>query len=375
LWDFHYAVRLIGDRFRPWREAAAIAILCGALAFTWFGWSMATYGVKTTVGSNTSVSFAQRSEGPAVVRIAGNIFDTIVPGWLRGQSQVWQQPNSDGLLRDSAFVFYQLNLIFAMGSIGGPLVVWMCYRAVRLRRRPRIAERRFWLAMIAFCVVAGIAVSGDRDYNGSPHLTLLALEIVGLAAIAGRFPRLPRAVRLLLVVGCAFDFYFGVFLQAKVESLENTPDRVVFADPVYDIGYLKVPSTYYSIGENSRNAWVLKHRVSLSRRWLAELPRGREADMIFQESWPRIRQPFLGEIADDAVNWQGWVARHGGSVDFLGDAVDGPSGHGTEKAVIVFLLLFAVLMYGMLREAAAPPRGQSPPRTVTSAKGAKRAAR
>jgi hypothetical protein len=352
----HYAVRFFRQRFRPWREAAWIAVVCGLLGATWFVWSVSTYGAKKTIRSNTAVTFAQQYQGTTAGKIAGNLFDTIAPGWMRGQKPLWRQPNPDGLTRDAAFVFYQLNLIFAMGSIGGPLALWLLYRAIRMRRRPQVRERRFWLAMIPFCVFTGIAVVGERDYNGVPHLTLLALEIVGLAAIAGRFRRLSRAVRLLLVAGCVLDFYFGVFLQARVESLENTPDRVVFTDPVYGIGVLDVPSTYYSIGENSRNAWVLKHRVSLSRKWLQELPRGREGDMLFQESWPRLRKQFDEEIADDAANWQGWVSRHGGSVTFLGDRVAGPSGRGVDWAAGVFALLFLGLMYRMFVEAAASSR-------------------
>jgi hypothetical protein len=366
----HYAWRIVRQPFRAWREAVLIGAVCGLLLATWFGWSLPTYGTKTTLGSNTSVTAARGYGGSAALRIAGNLFDTIVPGWLRGQWPDWHQPNSDGLTRDRAFTFYQLNLIFAMGSVGGPLVLWLLYRAIRTQRRRPIPERSFWLVMIPFCVLAGIAVVGERDTNGVPHLTLLALEILGLTAVAGRFRRLSGGARLLLVLGCAFDFYYGVFLHARVEGLENTPDHVVFTDPVYNgLENFSVPSTYYSIGENSRSAWVLKHRVALSRRWLEQLPRGHEQDAYFQIGWPPLEKQFRLEIADDAKNWQGWLARHGGSVTFLGDDVAGLSGRGTDWAAAAFVLLFAVSMWRMLREAAvSQPAKSAAPRKAAVTK-------
>src|SRR5262249_54301609 len=155
-----------------------------------------------------------------------------------------------------------------------------------------------------------------------------------------------------------------------VEGLENTPDHVVFTDPVYtDPGNFSVPSTYYSIGENSRSAWMLKHRVAVNRRWLAELPRGHEKDVYFRISWPRMEKQFRQEIADDAVNWQGWIARHGGSVTFLGDQVAGPTGRGTDWAAAALVLLFAISMWRMLRQAAvSQPAKSAAPRKAAATK-------
>src|SRR5579883_2864559 len=48
----HYAVRVV--RRREWSQAAAIALACGLLLATWFGWSAAVYGWKATLASNSS---------------------------------------------------------------------------------------------------------------------------------------------------------------------------------------------------------------------------------------------------------------------------------------------------------------------------------
>jgi hypothetical protein len=352
----HYAVRLVRGRFRAWREAVIIAVLCGALGATWFGWSLHTYGTRVTLGSNTSITSARQYHGSNWAKIAGNVFDTIVPGWLRGQHVEWKQPNPDGRTRDDAFVFYQLNLVFAMGSIGGLVVLQLLYRAIRRWRRPAVAERTFWLAFIPFCVGAGIAAVGERDFNGVPHATLQALVVIGVTALAGHFRGMARWLRFLLLAGCAIDFYFGVYLQARVESLENTPDHIVFSDFTYRQRNFEWPDTYYSIGINSRNAWVLKHRVALDRKWLVEIPRAAGGDIYFPLRWPAWAAHMQEEINDDTVNWQGWVARHGGSVMFLGDRVAGTSGRGVDYAAIFFALLFVGLMGRMVVEAAAPAR-------------------
>ena len=52
----------------------------------------------------------------------------MVPRILRdydGARQAFDQPNLAGFIRDNAFIVYQTNLIFGMGAVGGPLVVWL----------------------------------------------------------------------------------------------------------------------------------------------------------------------------------------------------------------------------------------------------------
>src|SRR5262249_48378349 len=135
----HYLLRVFWKRPKRWREAGTIAVLCTLLLVTWFGWSIATYGTHTTFMSNTAVTSAQKYGSNPVWKIARNISDSVVPYALRGRL-ITAQLNVWGRVRDYAFSVFQMNLIFSMGVIGGPFVVWLLYRAAR-RRLP---EWRFW---------------------------------------------------------------------------------------------------------------------------------------------------------------------------------------------------------------------------------------
>ena len=73
-----------------------------------------------------------------------------------------------------------------MGLIGGPLVVWFVIAAFR-GRKGLGAERNFWLMLIAFSLLIGLAVVGERDYFGVAHLTLVPLELLGLTLLSARF--------------------------------------------------------------------------------------------------------------------------------------------------------------------------------------------
>ena len=82
-------------------------------------------------------------------------------------------------------------VLLDMGIAGGVLALWLFIRA--LRRPPGAggasrAERNFWLLLVPFTVILGIASTGERDYFGVAHLTLLPLAALGLALIAAAFP-------------------------------------------------------------------------------------------------------------------------------------------------------------------------------------------
>ncbi len=344
-----YLVRL--PRQRRWREAAAIAMTCGLLAATWFGWSARVYGMETTLASNTSVTGSAQYDGSNLEKIGANLFDTLVPAWMRGAADRYEQGNAAGQWRDRAFAFYQLNLIFAMGAVGGPLALWLLWR--RLGPGGSGRERNFWRALVPFCVVVGVAVVGERDAGGVPHLTLLALEALGLALVAAQFRNWPKAVRWLVVAGCVVDFGLGVFLQARVESIENTPRRTVFTGPQYSRPKLTINQPAGSLGRSAWVAWTTKHRAGLFPEWLENLPLGHAGDPDFRRQWIPLVDALEDGLRDDAVNWGGWAARHGGVVAHLGDRVAGVSGRGVDGAALVFALLFLGLLAALARQAAA----------------------
>jgi hypothetical protein len=345
----HYLVHVF--RERRWRDVAIAVTPAILLLATWFAWSFKVYGTKTTLASNTSISTAEKDPGKNFQKIAANVFDTIVPVWIRGDAPPWDQANSDGRLRDQAFVFYQLNLIFALGAVGGPLALWLLYR--RLIQGTPERERLFWRILIPACIVIGIAVVGERDRLGVPHLTLLALQIAGLTMLASAFPDLPAVVRVAILAGCCVDFGLGVFLHARIESLENTPRAVVFPEVIYQGSgqFGMAQPTMRSLSEHAFGNWMMKRRDELFARWLRDLPRGHENDIHFRVNWPQVQQQLVTGLKQDATAWGGWRGRNGGALEHLGDRVAGPSGNGTNVATALFLAMFAGCLWLCGRQA------------------------
>jgi 4-amino-4-deoxy-L-arabinose transferase-like glycosyltransferase len=314
----HYLFFVFPSRRRKWREMVSIAALCTVLLLVWLGWSVKAYGMHATLESNTAVTLSRQYQGNTAVKVAANLFDSLVPALIRDPSAVqrFDQPSTAGAIRDNVFAFYQPNLIFGMGLVGGPLVLSLLY-GVFERRKGCQAEGRFWLVFVPCCVLAGIMVVGERDSLGDAHLTLLSLEAMGLALVAGTLP-MRRALAVALVAGSIADFSLGILLQARVENLENTPGAMVFsgltvADGKFSIGQ---PGPDSLSGTAWRN-WYRKHQFELSRRWVAEL--GPHVD---QEAEARqLAAELKSRIEEDRTAWYGWYSRHGGSVGFLGDHV------------------------------------------------------
>jgi hypothetical protein len=346
----HYLLRVWWQRprARRMRELAIIVAVCGALLATWFAWSVAVYGVRKTAASNTSVTGAQRDQGHWIGRTANNLVDSLVPVILRFDPVAGSFAQQGALpsLRDKVFVFYQANAIFGMGLIGGPLIVWLLYRGLFKKARST-PDRSFWLAMIPTCVVLGIASVSELDPRGLAHITLLSLEIVGLALLAGTFPW-RRLVLSLVLAGCLIDFSCGVLLQLYVESLENSPHRMVFAG-LNAVGGKPNdnPATPYSFGGVAWDNWYLKHQYALNREGISKLD---------------DRPPALASIgkaqmqkslAEDQTVWHGWYARNGGSVKFLGDQFSGESQWPLVGQIGLLLLLLVCLVGAVVRKNAA----------------------
>jgi hypothetical protein len=339
----HYAF-VLWKRPHKWREVATITVACGLLLATWFGWSIATYGARKTFQSNTSVTAAQKYQGSTAVRIARNIGDSIVPFVVRGKLHT-RQLNQAGLLRDYSFSFFQMNLIFSMGLVGGPLVLWLLYRVAR--KRP--PEWKFWRVLIPACVLIGIAVVGERDTFGSAHLTLIPLEALGLALVAAAFPW-RRAVAVAVMAGCIVDFSLGVWLQARVESLENTPRREVFTTSLsaVDGSIQPGPPTAEGLSIAAWENWVMKHKLELSSEFLDKLGavQMNEAD---QKTVEMMRKGLQRNLQDDADMWGGWWARHQNRLEFLGDAAADFDDALPPLIAILTLGLLGMLLRDLLR--------------------------
>ena len=339
LLTIHYLLRVFPKRSRRWRELVTIASSCGLLLVTWFGWSIAVYGTHSTFTSNTSVYAQHENLKDKSLYIAANIADSIVPVVLR-DNWLLEQFNHQGFLgtiRDDAFIFYQTNVIFSMGIIGGPLVLWLLYRIFK-ERSLRGSELSFWAVTIPFCVIMGVASTGGPGPLGQAHVTLLSLEILGLSLLASRFP-LRRALLALVIAGCLIDFSFGILLQAGIESVENSAQQTIFLGLSGTIGRRQPTVTPYSPSAMAWNNWILKHKYARLKEFSPS-----------RESAANAGQVQMQELfQDDEKYWHGWFFRNNGVISFLGDHFAGESGVGT-TILACLLMAIAVGVAGLLMQ-------------------------
>jgi hypothetical protein len=283
------------------------------LLFTWFGWSLAEYGARGTLASNTSITDLTKDRENDPERISGHLIDTLVPYILRdfdGARKSSAQPSLAGFIRDSTFVVYQANLIFGMGVVGGPVVVWLWLGRLR-RKSGGGAQRAFWLLLVPCVVMLGVAVVGERDENGSAHLTLLPMMIMGLAFLAANFCR-RRWVAYLVLAGALVDFPVGVMLQARVENLENRPGHTVFTGLSFENGGFAVGTPGpESLSRAAWFNWIEKHQYAMAQEWLGEVDRYHGEGPRFAQSRASLRAGLQKMIGEDQTMWQGWSSSWG----------------------------------------------------------------
>jgi hypothetical protein len=360
----HYLIAVFPKRPAKWQELASIATAGGALLLAWFGWTVATFGARGTfmAAVNTSVAYGPKDESGYILKFLANLFDTAVPHVLRSPSlmHAFDQPSLAGYIRDNSFVIYQTGLIFAMGIFGGPLVVWFLIRALRNSATPL---RTFWIALIAFSVTVGLLVVGERDYYGVAHLTLLSMFALGLTLLAVRFGS-ARSVALMIVAGCAIDFGLGIFLQARVEHLENTSDRTVFGGLTLNAAGIDIATANPdSLSSAAWGNWFRKHQYALSRQWSGDLAAFRPNDPALEPTKAAIRPTLEQSLRDEDRIWHGWYAAHGGHIEFLGDAM----GDSNIPSVLLLALALALLWtvaHIVPRQQRIPARKPNPTQTT-----------
>ena len=336
----HYLLVVFRTRLGKWKELAAIAITCGLLLFTWFGWSIAVYGVKPTFASNTSITAAKQIQGTNLAKIAGNVFDSIVPriSYDPAQVHLFDQPYAPAVVRDNVFLLYQTNLILSMGLVGGPLVVWFAITAFR-GGNGLGGERNFWLMLIGFSLVIGLAVVGERDYFGVAHLTLVPLELLGITLLAARFCS-RRWIAYLIVAGCAIDFSMGIFLHARVQHLDNTAEHTYFTGLSYGNGQFFIGAAGPdSLTMAAWRNWLGKHHVALNEKWLGLGEAYHRGDPALEPAKVDLRAAIAERLKEDEVNWHGWYRRHGGEFELIGDHFGG----GDATSVLLALAALGLL--------------------------------
>ena len=195
-------------------------LLCAAagacVVAPWFAWSVAEYGWRGTLLSNSSVSMLQKTPGNPLVTMVLNLRDSVIPPQVRGfKGALFRQSSAWGALRDQCFLVYQLNPLLALGSVGWIAVVREALRAAAAAAR---RDRVLWTGALAGFVLLSYASYGDRDHYGIGHICLQSLVLLGLAFLASRWETLGRGWRVALMAGWAADFCLGIALQFAVED-------------------------------------------------------------------------------------------------------------------------------------------------------------
>jgi hypothetical protein len=334
----HYLLFRFWRRHRRWSELA-LAVSCSlALLATWFAWSAVVYGWRSTLSSNTTVTSAQTYQDSQLKKYAANMFDIVVPFPFRTDATLtaWDQPSRAGRLRDFAFLLYQSNLVLAFGIAGGPLLLYLLFRAFR----KKTTDRAFWLMLIPFSIAVGVAVQPDRQEFGAAHVTLQPLVALGLAYLAIAAPHLRRIAATALILGCAVDFAFGVFLQARVENIENTAEQEAFA---LDFSSVKLTPVSYVLNSVAWYNWYYKHLLSACENGV---DKAAQTGIVSATE----ARAVSGECREnDVEKFGGWYSRHNGEITFLGDWAAPLSLSAIDAASVVMVLLALGWMAGLKR--------------------------
>lgn len=224
----HYLIAVWPGRPRAWRELAAIAGVVALVLGPWIAWSAVVYGPGALLTTTASYHDARTYAGPShVAKIALNVLDTIVPNFVRGETTDARGGLTDwGGLREQAFMAYQSNLFFALGTAGAALLAldWLRRRRGSNASAPRGGNTGatpvgaiFWIGFVA-AGFAGIAGNGVREPLGLAHLSLQPVVLLAIAWLASRFGGWPGWMRAIALAGLTLDLLLGIALHFWLQS-------------------------------------------------------------------------------------------------------------------------------------------------------------
>jgi hypothetical protein len=194
--------------------------------------------------------------------------------------------------------------------------------------------------LIAFSLLVGLAVVGERDYFGVAHLTLLPLELLGLTLLSAHFFS-SRLIALLIVAGCAIDFSAGIFFHARVQHLDNTAEHTYFTGLSYGNGRFVIGGA----GPDSLNIpawrnWLGKHHAILCQKWLALGEAYGRGDPAVEAAKVDLRAAIAEQMKEDDTAWHGWYRHHGGELQLIGDHFGGGDATSVVLALAALVLLW-----------------------------------
>jgi hypothetical protein len=223
----HYLLFTFRKRPYGWRELAWGATVPVVVLGPWLAFAAIYTGhavsFSSFAGSGISDLVFLRNLGSRLHSLTGTIFPHIMN---RDDLRIIGQYSTEGYVRDCAGFYYQYQLIIGMGSIGGPTVIWLLWKALRTSTGIYAsAQRRFWFLCAPVCTVLGTLIVADSG-GGSAQICLQPLIVLGLALLAMSLAGMHRIAVALVLLGACLDFALGVFLNYRIQNVEFAVQRV-----------------------------------------------------------------------------------------------------------------------------------------------------
>ncbi|NMC62667.1 MAG: hypothetical protein GYA55_05795 [SAR324 cluster bacterium] len=224
---------LFKNKFSFLRSLLPACIFSFLILASWFGWSIATYGLKGTFSANATVAdYAaispvgtdiQLSLLDSLSTVFGNILHSLIPWPFALQFQSWmKQANWLGELRDYLGLIYQTNLIFSCGLIGGLLLFYglglELFLAIQKKKLANLFLYFLGLACVMFFGSAALGLSGIA-YFGLSHLSFQPLVLLALVFLVRIFSVVTKYVKWMFLLGLIVDFLLWILPQSIVQNL------------------------------------------------------------------------------------------------------------------------------------------------------------
>jgi len=230
---------LLKTKFSFIRSLFPACISSFLILTSWFGWAIATYGLKGAFSANATVAdYAAISPVGTDIQLSfldslsivfGNILHSFIPWPFALQFQSWlRQANWLGELRDYLGLIYQTNLIFACGLIGGLLLLYglalELFRAIQKRNLAGLFLHLLAFACVMFFGSAVLGLSGIA-YFGLSHLSFQPLVLLALVFLVRVFAGAPKYIKWIFLLGLIVDFLIWILPHIIVQHLSFPVSR------------------------------------------------------------------------------------------------------------------------------------------------------
>ncbi|MBF0520035.1 MAG: hypothetical protein HQK92_09950 [Nitrospirae bacterium] len=181
---------------------------------SWFSFSLIHYGIKGTVGTNSTVAETSKlSLKDNVEKVYKNIVSSFVPYFIHYRIR-WSLVHKIGFLRDYTFFAYQANILFMIGSTAWVAVLW----SLISKLRKRFDEDVLIISVLSFILITAIAVHGTYDKYGVAHICLQPVAVLCVTFVAYNMIDYNIFLKIIIIIGVFIDAMFGVFSHFIIQN-------------------------------------------------------------------------------------------------------------------------------------------------------------